>query len=320
MRGKSKEKEVNSMANEEQLAILRQGVEVWNEWRKINAGLEIDLSGANLSIKDLSSVNLIGVDLRHAAFIGSNLKGANLRNANLVDADLSMTNLNRANLHDADFGNASIGYTSFGNVDLSTTKGLDTIKHHRPSTIGIDTICLSKGKIPESFLRGCGVPDTFITFMHSLTSDAIQYYSCFISYSSKDQDCAERLYADLQNKGVRCWFAPEDLKIGDRFQERIEESIHVYDKLLLILSENSVSSPWVEREVQAAMEREHRRGETALFPITLDETVMESTKAWAADIRRTRYIGDFRNWKDHDSYQKAFARLLRDLKASEKEG
>jgi hypothetical protein len=30
------------MANEEQLAILRQGVEVWNEWRKANAHAEID--------------------------------------------------------------------------------------------------------------------------------------------------------------------------------------------------------------------------------------------------------------------------------------
>jgi hypothetical protein len=30
---------------------------------------------------------------------------------------------------------------------------------------------------------------------------------------------------------------------------------------------------------------------------------------------REYFIPDFSNWKDHDSYQKAFARLLRDLKA-----
>jgi hypothetical protein len=59
--------------------------------------------------------------------------------------------------------------------------------------------------------------------------EPIQFYSCFISYSSKDHDFAERLHADLQARGVRCWFAPVDLKIGDRFQERIEESIRVYD-------------------------------------------------------------------------------------------
>ena len=116
--------------------------------------------------------------------------------------------------------------------------------------------------------------------------------------------------------GVRCWFAPEDLKIGDRFQERIEESIRVHDKLLLVLSENSVVSPWVEREVQAAFEREHRSGKLVLFPIRVDEAVMEASKAWAADIRRTRHIGEFGNWRDHNSYKKALERLLRDLKSS----
>jgi len=45
---------------------------------------------------------------------------------------------------------------------------------------------------------------------------------------------------------------------------------------------------------------------------------METEKAWAADIRRTRQIGDFRNWKDHDSFKKGFERLLRDLKSSDK--
>lgn len=50
-------------------------------------------------------------------------------------------------------------------------------------------------------------------------------------------------------------------------------------------------------------------------PIQLDTAVMETNQAWAADIRRSRYIGDFSRWKDHDAYQQAFERLLRDLKA-----
>ena len=143
----------------------------------------------------------------------------------------------------------------------------------------------------------------------------IDYYSCFISYSSKDQDFAERLYADLQTEGVRCWFAPEDMKIGDRIRPRIDESIHIYDKLLLVLSEHSVASKWVEFEVEAAMDKEQSGKPPVLFPVRLDRAVMDSTTAWAAHIKRTRNIGDFSQWKDHDAYQKAFARLLRDLKA-----
>src|ERR1035437_68233 len=97
------------------------------------------------------------------------------------------------------------------------------------------------------------------------------------------EDFAERLHADLQAKGVRCWFAPEDLKIGDRFQERIEESIRVYDKVMIALSDASVKSRWVEREVNAAMEREGRENRPFLFPIRIDEAVMEAPPPGRSD-------------------------------------
>ena len=41
---------------------------------------------------------------------------------------------------------------------------------------------------------------------------------------------------------------------------------------------------------------------------------MDTHAAWAASIRRKRHIGDFSTWKDNDSHQKAFDRLLKDLK------
>src|ERR1035437_783792 len=133
--------------------------------------------------------------------------------------------------------------------------------------------------------------------------------------STKDRNFANRLHADRQQKDARCWFAPEDLKVGDKFRTRIDESIRVYDKLMVILSANSIHSPWVEEEVEAAFEKEHRQNKLVLFPIRLDDAVMETNQAWAASLRRTRHIGDFRVWKDHDQYQKSFDRLLRDLKA-----
>jgi hypothetical protein len=217
-------------------------------------------------------------------------------------------------LRGADFSNAKFGTTLLARSTLSEIRGLDTCTHDTPSIIDPVTFAKS-GVLPVKFLQGCGVPNDFIDYMRSLTAKPIEFSSCFISYSSKDQEFADRLYADLQNKGVRCWFAPEDLKIGDRFRDRIDESIRLHDKLLLILSENSVSSPWVSDEVEAAIEREHKEGRIVLFPIRIDDAVMESEQAWAATIRRTRHIGDFTRWKDRDSYQKAFDRLLRDLKA-----
>jgi hypothetical protein len=193
-------------------------------------------------------------------------------------------------------------------------KRLETIKHEGPSSLSINTIYLSEGDIPEVFMRGTGTPDIFIEYMHSLVGKPIEFYSCFISYSSKDQDFAQRLYNDLQGNNVRCWFAPEDLKIGDKFRVRIDESIRLYDKLLLILSEHSVRSPWVETEVETAFSKEHKTGKFALFPVKLDNTVEETEEAWAATIHRTRHVGDFTRWKEHDEYQKGLERLLRDLK------
>jgi len=144
-------------------------------------------------------------------------------------------------------------------------------------------------------------------------------YSCFISYSSKDQEFAERLHADLQSKGVRSWFAPKDMRIGDRIRPSIDKAIRLYDKLLLILSQHSIESDWVEAEVETALEEERLWKRTVLFPIRMDDGVVETDQAWAAHIRQTRHIGDFRDWRDPDAYQQAFARLLRHLEVENAE-
>ena len=108
------------------------------------------------------------------------------------------------------------------------------------------------------------------------------------------------------------------MRIGDKLRPTIDHSIRVHDKLLLILSENSIHSNWVGSEVETALEEEKMRESSqpaVLFPIRLDDTVMETDQAWAATIRRQRHIGDFRHWKEHDSYKKALDKLLHDLKS-----
>jgi hypothetical protein len=164
------------------------------------------------------------------------------------------------------------------------------------------------------FLRGCGLPDSVIAGTRDSSRHASVYSSCFISYSSKNQEFADRLYADLQSNGVRCWFAPKDIAIGARVRDAIDEGIRDKDRVLLILSEQSVSSSWVEKEVETAFEEEARRGNVVLFPIRLDGAVMVASQSWAGDIRRARHIGDFSRWKEHDVYHQALRTLLRDLR------
>jgi hypothetical protein len=72
----------------------------------------------------------------------------------------------------------------------------------------------------------------------------------------------------------------------------------------------------VETEMDAAFEKERQKKELVLFPIRIDDAVMESDHPWARKLR-SRNIGDFTGWKDHDRFRKAFDRLIRDLKADQ---
>jgi hypothetical protein len=142
--------------------------------------------------------------------------------------------LSKADLTGADLSEGLLHETVFGNTNLTAVRGLETCLHDGPSILDHRTIATS-GPLPLAFLRGCGLPDALIDYLPSLLNEPFQFYSCFISYASRDQ-----------------------------------------------------------------------------------ATVMTLDTGWPALIRNTRNIGDFRRWKTHDAYQKAFGRLLRDLTAEAK--
>jgi hypothetical protein len=286
------------------------------------------LAGADLCSARLTHADLSGTNLNEAFLLDANLSDANLSSANLSNAELSYANLSNANLlnailHDAklkgtelrgaNLTKTELEETVFGDLDLTDVIGLETCEHMGPSIIDHRTLQRSKS-LPLSFLRGVGLPESLIDNLPSLFDQAIQYYSCFISYSSKDQDFADRIHADLQNNGVRCWCAPHDMPIGGKILNEIDVAIRLRDKVLLILSEHSIRSDWVEDEVTKGFAEERRREQTVLFPLRIDDAVIETSEAWAVKLRDQRHIGDFRHWKEHDGYKKSFDRVLRDLK------
>jgi uncharacterized protein YjbI with pentapeptide repeats len=307
-----------------------------------------NLRNSHLNSADFSLTDLNTADMRNADLRGSQLRGARLSNANLGSADLRGSDLYAAyldyayligaKLNGTKVKRAIVNHTVFDNIDLCAVNGLDSITHEGPSELSISTINLSKGQIPEIFLRGCGLRDweientklyrtdlsrneiVDITYkLIELRSDPLlQFNSCFISYSSNDEEFAKRIYSDLQGIGVRCWFAPAHMKIGDRIRRRIDDSIRVHDKLLLVLSETSVLSQWIEQEVATALEKEREQGCDVLFPVRLDDTIMKVRSDWPALIRNTRHIGDFRRWNDPCEYEWAFRGLLDDLRVEAK--
>jgi len=347
------------MANPEHSKLLKQGVSAWNTWRqehpKIHPNLvdialrgadlrgvdlqDADIRGADLIETDLSKgklkcANLIGAtivrsdltatNLELADFSWANLHGVNLTRANLSNAGFIATNFHSTILAEANIVGARLQSTVFADIDLSTVKGLISVRHMGPSSVGLDTVLRSKGQIPDQFLREVGVPEELIDIARSIrTGPPIQWHSCFISYSTKDEEFARQLHERMRAANMRVWFAPEDLKGGKKLHEQLFEAIQIYDRLLIVLSEHSIQSEWVMTEIRKARETEKKEKRRKLFPIRLAdfETLRDWTcfdadtgKDLAVEVREY-FIPDFSNWKDHDAFESAFARLKKDLEA-----
>lgn len=332
------------MANADHVQLVLQGSKALNLWREANPDVVLDLSNANLSRADFVHANLnnailcntklkwadfrwadmIGADLSGAQLIRSDFHKADLEGAKFCNADFSDANFEDANMRTADLTGTIFAHTRLLNTDLATAKGLQEVDHRAPSVLDFETISKS-GYLPSEFLCGCGLHDAAIKAALSdndkVLAESLEqpgnYYSCFISHSTRDEAFVSRLHADLQAGGVRCWYAPHDLRIGERLLDALYSAIRKQEKLLLVLSEDSVSSEWVRDEVEKAFAEERDRNGTVVFPIRVDDSVMNTDMAWAEKIRVGRHIGDFRQWSDEGSYGKALERLFRDLRRNE---
>ncbi len=365
------------MANEAQLAILKQGVDVWNKWReenrraKINlnyAGLrganlrgynlrEVNLDRADLNKADLSEANIMGAHLSDANLRKTNFARANLslreailREVNLTGADLSQANLTSANLREANlrdtnlirtnfleanligtiFSDAVMFGTIFANSYLNHAIGLESVHHLGPSNISTNAFGYSEGKIPEVFLRGCGLSDWEVEIVklynpnlsneernkilyraNDLTVDQVlQISPLFVSYSHADREFVDRLGDDLTEKGVRFWRDIYDMKSG-RIEKQIDRAIRQNPTVLLVLSKNSLSSDWVEHEVRTARGLEKEMDHDVLCPITLDDSWKDSHWPKRVMEQIMEYnILDFSDWKDESKFGNTFSKLI----------
>ena len=114
------------------------------------------------------------------------------------------------------------------------------------------------------------------------------------------------------------------MKGGDYIHKQIDTAIQQHEKLILVLSEESINSDWVAYELKKARKMEIEQGRQILFPIRLME--FQKLNFWelfdadtvtdlAAEVRQY-FIPDFSKWEDEGKYQDAFQRLLNDLKSS----
>ena len=318
--------------------------------------MDAELFQADLSGASLSNANLNGARIGHV-----NFKGANLSNAHFTDATLDVTDFTDANLSGVNLGGARIKYsdltrvnlcsanlqnvnfigsiahqtrlesvrcgsTNFVNVDLSSAYGLETIEHHNPSGIDISTLYKSQGKMPEIFLRGCGLPDEIISYYPSLISSAkaIDFYSCFISYSHANKSFAQRLHDQLQAKGIRCWLDSHEILPGDNIYKEIERGVRLWDKVLLCASKDSLTSGWVDDELKHAFAKEKKlfkdRGKEvlAVVPIDLDGYIFDEWEHPKKNQLMERLVVSFKGWENDNSlFEREFERVSKALRSDD---
>jgi uncharacterized protein YjbI with pentapeptide repeats len=118
------------MANPEHLALLKQGIGVWNKWIEENQDVRPDLSDTNLIEANLGGAFLFGADLREANLSGANLSKAILFGAILSEADLRKADLIGADLEGADLCEANLSEADLTNADLLHSQVMATNFHN----------------------------------------------------------------------------------------------------------------------------------------------------------------------------------------------
>lgn len=305
-----------------------------------------DFRGAALSHINLTTSSLAGAcfrfsrlfgarfgfaDLRNADFIdalliGADLSGSTLTLANFQGADLSLATLNATDVFRVNFSRALFKRTLLLRLELSEAYGLREANHISGSEVSASTILSTAAGLAhnpanqgavENFFRGCGLSEDDISYFRSLIGRPIEFFSCFISYTHADKPFARRLHGQLQAQGIRCWLDEHDIKPGDRIARVIDDAIRVNDRVLLCCSETSLSSWWVNDELEKTLAKERRERRDILIPLDLDGYLHQWDGPWASQVQ-ARYAPSFDGWEtDNDVFEKQFEKVVEALRADD---
>ena len=308
-----------------------------------------DLSGADLREADLSnaqcSASFAGADLRQSKLASADFWGANANRANFERAEAVQTEFHYADLTESrfkrtdftwakilrcdctrtNFAGAYFRRTSFVESDLSTAIGLDKAEFLGPVSIDFDTLFQSHCNLDQRFLRLSGLTDDIIAYLPSLLASALNFHSCFISYSHRDKAFASLLHERLHTEGIRCWLDEHQLLPGDDLHEGIDRGIRLWDKVLLCCSKSSLTSWWVDSEINRAFQKEaqlmEERGKKvlALIPLNLDGYLFsEEYQSGKKSEINGRMAGNFAGWERDDVlFERELRKVVRALKTND---
>ena len=283
---------------------------------------------------ELNNVEFIGADLRFSYFVNSkfgkiDFTESNLNGTRFIKSTLTICNFSGAILRSSYFQKTISGYSYFTNVDLREIKGIESIDHQAPSVINSSSFKKSKGQIHEMFLKGYGLSDWEIAsiklYNPKLTSgeitdvvykidelrneQPIQFHNVFFSYSHKNSVFVDSMEQQFDKRGIRFWRDKHDAtsgKLAKMVMSAMKGRI-----VLLILSEQSIKSDWVEFEVKNARKLEREEEQDILCPIALDDSW--KTAQWSPILMeqiKEYNILDFSDWQDKSVMNRQVDKLI----------
>jgi hypothetical protein len=276
---------------------------------------ESDCSGAYFRKTDLTQADFSDADLTKADLVECNLVNGCLARATLIGADLS-----GATLHGVDISGATLGWTLLGLLDLSQLVGLDQVNHLGPSTVGLDTALRSHAKLSRDFLQGCGITEGVIQNWETLFGHPMENLSCFVRYAPDDASFAQNMFKRGQEKGVRCWL---DGMPAEKSARRNRDSPTTYEtdqKTVLCLSKASLTSWWVNDELERVLAREEQLKEASgkevrlLYPVNLDGFMFSGDWNHKREKQIVKLSTDFVGWRrNKDKFDEQQTKLIQNM-------
>jgi len=278
-------------------------------------GFRADLSRTLMMSCDAPRGNFAEANLTEANLAGSRFNLWDFAGARLTRADLSCAEFVRAHFQGVDFKGSRQGLTIFVDAYLVGTTGLDRCEYGSFNLIDFRTLINSRGQLPLSFLRGCGLPEGVIKQYLRDWKGFSPLASAFVSHSSRDSQLVDRLVDSLHRLGISCYYTRYDMHAGAPVRDTLYQQIDANEFLICLMSEDSLASDWVRDEVQYALSKERELGRRLVIPIRIDEAAMRSKVGWAISLREDRHIEDFRDWEHPLAFDKSLKRLLDSIKS-----
>ncbi|MEM7573445.1 MAG: pentapeptide repeat-containing protein [Bacteroidota bacterium] len=270
------------------------------------------------SHNNLKRTKFLNTDFADSKILGCHFEKSRIKGLNLKKVEVSESHFIHCKFDETDFSYATMGSDVFAFTNFTTCIGLDQVEVTSECSIDIHSI-MSVAPISMTFLKNLGLPTFFLNYLTD--NPPPSFHSVFISHSSEDKEFVWKLHKHLKMHGVEVWIDDESLSPGDELRKIIFEKINSHDKTILVCSKASLNSSWVTDEINKTLDKDEREKKgkgiknTSLIPISIDDYIHNFEGPFSSIIK-SRKIGDFRDWRDDNSFKDQFQNLINGLQTS----